>query len=477
MKKRIASLLLLASLVASLVSCAGDGTATTTDPAADSADTVTEAVKYPLPIKDFGNDKFTVYTRYFTEGWDWNVNDIYSAEQSGDTISNAVHIRNTRVEERYSIEIEQVKDGLADDATNIRSILLSGEDNYDALIMSGHVMATLGQEGLLYDLMTMENIDPYADYWNPTLTDVLTLNGKLYYAMGDLSATDNRAVRCLYFNKDLFEKYNIVDPYALVKSGKWTHDKFFEIIKSANFELDGDAKMTENDIYGLLTQPSIGINLYYSTKNQFVSKDESDLLIPSFSNNVEIMQGISDSVSEALPYMYVSDDYNKLLDMFVEGHGLFYAEVLIKIETMRQNTLNIGILPMPKLDEAQEGYSQFADGYCLNFAGIPITSPTPEDSALILEALSYESQDTLTPAYYDICLTGKSIRDDESKEMLDIIFSSYIVDNDEILKLGINKNFGGALRGIVGIASTVASSESMANTRIAQFNESLLKTE
>ena len=475
MKKRIISLVMLLSLVTSLMSCAGDGTGV--NPSADGAGNGTETTEYPLPVKNFGNEKFTVYTRWYTDGWDWNVNDIYSEENSGDTISNAVHIRNTRVEERYNIEIEQVKDGLADDAANIRTILLSGEDTYDAIIMSGHVMGTLGQEELLYDLMELDNIDPYAEYWNPTLTDVLTLNGKLYYAMGDLSATDNRAVRCLYFNKDLFEKYAIEDPYELVKSGKWTHDKFFEIIKSANFEIDGDGKMTENDIYGLLTQPSIGVNLYYSTKNQFVSKDENDLLIPSFADDIDVMQGISDGVTEALPYMYVSDDYNKLLDMFAEGHGLFYAEVLIKIETMRQNSLNVGILPMPKLDEAQEGYSQFADGYCLNFAGIPVTSQTPEDSALILEALSYESQDTLTPAYYDICLTGKSIRDEESKDMLDIIFDSYIVDNDEILKIGVNKNFGGALRGIVGIASTVASSEKSANALIEKVNNNLLGIE
>ena len=464
--------MLLLALVSSLMSCAGD--ISTAENGKDKGD---ESTEYPLPVKDFGNEKFTVYTRWYTDGWDWNVNDIYSEENSGDTISNAVHVRNTRVEERYNIEIEQIKDGLADDATNIRTQLLSGEDEYDAIIMSGHVMGTLGQEKLLYDLMELDSINPFAEYWNPTLTDVLTLNGKLYYAMGDLSATDNRAVRCLYFNKDLFEKYELEDPYELVKSGEWTHDKFFEMVKSANFELDGDGKMTENDIYGLLTQPSIGVNLYYSTKNQFVSKNEDDLLVPSFSGNVELMQGISEKIVGASSYMYVTNDYDKILKMFVEGHSLFFAEVLIKIETMRQYTVDIGILPMPKLDENQDGYCQFADGFCLNFAGIPVTNTAPEDAALILEALSYESQDTLTPAYYDVCLTGKAIRDDESKDMLDIIFDSYIVDNDEILSAGVSKNFGGALRGVVGIASTVASYEGVANATIEKINNNLLEIE
>ena len=475
MKKRIASLVLLFSLTASLMSCAGDGTGVNTS--ADGSGNESETAEYPLPVKDFNNDKFTVYTRWYTDGWDWNVNDIYSEENSGDTISNAVYVRNIRVEERYNIEIEQVKDGLMDDATNIRTALLGGEDAYDAIIMSGHAMATLGLEGLLYDLMNVDNINPYAEYWNPTMTDVLTLNGKLYYAMGDLSATDNRAVRCLYFNKDLFEKYALEDPYELVKSGKWTHDKFFEIVKSANYELDGDGKMTENDIYGLIAQTSLGVNLYYSTKNQFVTKDGDGLLMPSFANSIDIMQRVSESVTDASPFLYLDNDYQKCLAMFAEGHSLFYAEVLIMVERMRQYTFNVGILPMPKLDENQDGYCQFADGFCLNFAGIPVTNQTPDDTALILEALSYESQDTLTPAYYDICLTGKSTRDEESKDMLDIIFDSYIVDNDEVLSIGASSYFGNALRGIGGIASTVATFESAVDAKVEQINTKLIEAE
>ena len=46
----------------------------------------------------------------------------------------------------------------------------------------------------------------------------------------------------------------------------------------------------------------------------------------------------------------------------------------------------------------------------------------------VLEALSYESRQTVIPAYYEIALKGKYARDPESVEMLDLIFAGRIYD-------------------------------------------------
>ena len=54
----------------------------------------------------------------------------------------------------------------------------------------------------------------------------------------------------------------------------------------------------------------------------------------------------------------------------------------------------------------------------------------------MVEALAAESMYTLTPAYYDIALERKYMRDEESREMLDIILSSRIVDLDIIFNWG-----------------------------------------
>ena len=63
---------------------------------------------------------------------------------------------------------------------------------------------------------------------------------------------------------------------------------------------------------------------------------------------------------------------------------------------------------------------------------VSVTLPDPDTQAYILEAIAYASRADLTPAYYDICLKSKYPRDEESSEMLDIIFSSYHLELAEV---------------------------------------------
>ena len=59
---------------------------------------------------------------------------------------------------------------------------------------------------------------------------------------------------------------------------------------------------------------------------------------------------------------------------------------------------------------------------------IPKTNNKLEMTGAVLEALAYESRETVIPAYYDIALKGKYARDPESVEMLDLIFAGRIYD-------------------------------------------------
>ena len=52
--------------------------------------------------------------------------------------------------------------------------------------------------------------------------------------------------------------------------------------------------------------------------------------------------------------------------------------------------------------------------------------------------MAYHSTTTLTPAYYDNALKTRYVRDEESGEMLDIIFATRVYD------LGYIFNWGGA---------------------------------
>ena len=70
--------------------------------------------------------------------------------------------------------------------------------------------------------------------------------------------------------------------------------------------------------------------------------------------------------------------------------------------------------------------------------------------------MSRKSTETLSPAFYDICLNGKFIRDEESSEMLDIIFNSFIIDNANFFGWGgLYDSINSALTSGKPVASTI----------------------
>lgn len=63
---------------------------------------------------------------------------------------------------------------------------------------------------------------------------------------------------------------------------------------------------------------------------------------------------------------------------------------------------------------------------------VPQIVQEKEKVGAIIEALSYELYKTVRPAYYDVALKSKFARDNESEEMLDIIFNGTIYDFDYV---------------------------------------------
>ncbi len=91
---------------------------------------------------------------------------------------------------------------------------------------------------------------------------------------------------------------------------------------------------------------------------------------------------------------------------------------------LRDYEVDFGVLPMPKYDEAQENYA------CLtwpSFVCVPTTILRTDLVSATLEQFAYESQ-AVQEAYTEVLIRGKSTRDIESLEMLDIIFDSQVCE-------------------------------------------------
>jgi len=106
------------------------------------------------------------------------------------------------------------------------------------------------------------------------------------------------------------------------------------------------------------------------------------------------------------------------------------------VEKFRGMEANFGIVPLPKFDEAQTQYYSVVNPYTGVLLGVPKSVQDLERTSIILEAMAAESRYTLQPAYYDVVLQRKYTRDDESQEMLDIIFGNRIYDIGAVYSFG-----------------------------------------
>lgn len=113
-----------------------------------------------------------------------------------------------------------------------------------------------------------------------------------------------------------------------------------------------------------------------------------------------------------------------------------------------------GILPLPKYSDDQKNYCSPVQCYGGSVISVPLNAEDTSRTGIILEALSAESRYTVIPAFYDIVLKNKNTRDEQSKEMLDIILDTRIYDvgvfydfahfpNDLIMVTGKQESYSG----------------------------------
>jgi hypothetical protein len=248
------------------------------------------------------------------------------------------------------------------------------------------------------------------------------------------------------FNKKLQQDYQIEDLYSLVKSGKWTYAKLFELSKKISEDLNGDGVMNHEDRYGLLYYRD-AMPAFLAAAGEYIArKDEND--VPYLSFNNEKVYSALDSIYEviydesvALHIMraFGDNDESQFIikggNMFQNNQALLMYVRMTEIEGLRGMNTDFGILPFPKYDENQLNYISLVNSYIGSALVVPTTAD-PEVSGAVLEAMAYESRYTLMPAYYDVTLKTKIGRDNESSDMLNIIFGNITYDLGGLFRFG-----------------------------------------
>ena len=464
MKKAIAIILLAVMLVSTLASCNGANTAqTTTSVVVDQAPTEdVEEVPVLLPEGTWydGYSFDILLTGNFTQ------NNDFSYDAALETpVNSAKYARVATIQEKYGVGIEYINEmkygssgGSGTGFVKLKNSYDASSYDYDMALIGTYDVSTAAYSGYLSDLNSddMPYIDLSKSWWDQKANEMLMIDNKMYYTTGDISLTDNIITNCIMFNKDLVNSISTMnDPYAMVNNNEWTWDNFTVEVKKVSDDLNGDQIMNQNDLYGLLTWND-AILAGFASGLQSVAKineySEIELSVYNQKSVSVINKYISLIQNNDNVYNYQvlkNSDWDPVRVAMFDNNQVAYSMTTFNtVPKHRNSETNFGILPFPKLDESQESYGHLVSAYHCQFVCVPYFVEDVDRTSGIVEELAYMGKMSLTPAYYEQTLVGQYVRDDESIEMLDIIFSSAVYD------VGLYYQIGGFKDSIMGMAKS-----------------------
>ena len=435
LKKNVAFLLAVLTLCGTAACSSGgnkeSGTAqTAADTATAAAETESVLVKDNLPAIDMGGAKITFLVREEEKG-------EFFAEASGDIIDDEVYKRNLKTEERFKCTMDySIHPGAwASQATYkelIRSAVTAGDDCYTAVTGQSNIVQPLNVEGMYINLLDSQYLDLEQPYWLASYTEGMNLNGEVCTVCGDISLTTFSDANVIFFNKKVIEDNNLPYPYENVLDGTWTLDYFLGLCETVSKDLNGDGTLDIADRIGYCAESNFVQPFFSSCGFHYTDVDKSTgqmvLLQPS-----ESLIATADKMNEfchgkffTQPSAYEKAS-DKMGDAFMGNRLLFLGLMLGNIKSFREMEVDFGILPFPKLNEEQDFYrTTILRKYTVT--AIPKSSGAPEYAAAVMESMACDGCNYIIPTYYEIALTGKYFRDEDSREMLDIIKDSLYLE-------------------------------------------------
>ena len=485
---RLTAGLLLALLLAGCADTAAPTDDTSVPFSTTTAEAETEATVEPRILPDlpegldFGGHTFTIMNNEHGLPM-WTQYGIASEALNGESLNDAIFNRNKTIEEAYNCEIVSYQ--TLDLGGEISKLVKAGDAAMDLATAHLRTFASQAAAGMFIDLHTVDSIDLSKPWYDQNSVSEVSIMNRLFGVATDITLMDKQATGALVFNKDIYANYDLDstfgDIYDIVRNGTWTLETMTQMVNSVSSDLDGDGVRTENDLYGLLYQRDTLTSFFTAFDINIATKNSDD--VPEMTlmsdSNVTIMDDIFDLLYQDEYCLHVmkqfgEQDYtDKMVEMFQSGRALMMWIRLRDVEDLRSMSADFGILPMPKYEESADGYRSAVNSYVGTMTCIPQTNFDPTMTGYFIEALASESHYTVIPEYYNVNLQGKISRDEESREMLDLIFANRHYDLGEIYDPGniANTLIYMTMNTKRDIASTWASNEKTINRQLEKLLE------
>ena len=348
---------------------------------------------------------------------------VLSAGMTGAVVNDAVFDKICAVNEKYNCSVTLSAAASEGNAEAIGRSILAGQDDFDLCLSTEENMASMCAMGCFCDLNGIQEMHLDEPWY---ITDGFALGGQIYLFSGDISYYGMSRTYMLFFNKVLFDKYQIPYPYDDVLNHNWTLAKMQEIVRNGYDDVNGNGQMEENrDIFGYISGGDYdGIPESFGIDPFRVTGPGEIIYEPDGEAYARIAQSFYSMIFGRGGWLAKGGDTARSL--FRNGHSLFFFDefgaATLSFSETSAKTLSWGTLPMPLIEETQEHYYSCSRDYP---AAIPVTADAHlKKTALITEALAQAGREYVYPVYYELAMKARYSTDEIDAKMVDLIMEN-----------------------------------------------------
>ncbi len=440
--KKWLSALLAALMLLSTVSCATTDETQETDADTSAADSVlessggtveSEGESVPPPAvekTDYKGAPFRMATIENVPGNWYYAEEYISSGENVHVLNNTIYEMNKMVEDYLGVtfEYENLPVTTGHEVFNeVQPTMLAGDDDYQLCILHPYYdYNNFISQGYALDFYSLEDIDLSRDYWNEEVMDRLSINGHAFIGLGDLCRYQ---LNMIYCNKGLIEDAGKKLPYDLVRNQAWTLDELITLTADGYVDNNGNGERDYEDSYGFAalwdanaTSFMQAADIYVLTRNEenaFELSMYGDRLL----NLYDKLYGWSQNESFKL---WTYGEYKANGGQLIDFHN---GTLLATLDTLGTQYLDasfqVGLLPLPKYDVAQESYAHPNWG---NNLILPMTIRNREMVGQVLEMMAYYSRTHVQEIYYNEVLQLRVSEAPDDREMVELIYNTVVFD-------------------------------------------------
>ncbi|NLK39633.1 MAG: hypothetical protein GX303_05230 [Clostridiales bacterium] len=343
-------------------------------------------------------------------------------DDEDNSLSKARHRRYSMLEKKYGVNIIVTSNDVDTIFQELKDSIASGMYYADLLMLPSESVGSFYAGNYLLNIMSLPYVFLDEPYFNEESVLQSTAGYNVYAVSGD-AVLNPDYIYGVFFNFDLAARLDMGNPYELVYKGEWTWDVYRAMAKAIAYDLNGIATgigghgaQSVDRSYSDMVLGSTGIKYLSTGWGQ----------MPVLNEPGEQHERIS-----ALLYSLLYEDktlYKREthLEAFANKGLLFYTGPLLTMHTLSDSAARWGILPLPKIDQAQSGYRSPVTKEMPVFA-VPANNSRLSETGLVLQSLNAASYGYLTDEYITYAM-NYVVRDNDTLNMIDIIANSASFD-------------------------------------------------